>query len=146
MVRKKFKKIKSKKAFKVKLKPATIYSIVQIAFYILAGLIIVSFTRRGLILVKLNDLLLGLFAWTTIFIPFIFISFGLLVSRLRIPLSQPNVVVGMLLFFISVMFLTKAGRVGINGWNGISSLITDAGAFIVLLGTSFVGLVILFNL
>lgn len=88
---------------------------------------------------------MDLFSWSAIFIPFIFISFGLLVSRLRIPLSQPNVVVGTLLFFISVMFLTKAGRVGINGWNGISSLITDAGAFIVLLGTSFVGLVILFN-
>src|SRR4030066_1564619 len=101
MVRKKFKKIKSKKAFKVKLKPATIYSVVQIAFYTLAGLIIVSFTRRGLVLVKLNDLLIELFAWTTIFLPFICISFGLLVSKLRIPLSQPNVMVEVVLFFIS---------------------------------------------
>lgn len=145
MSKKKHRKTKSKKAFKLKLKPATMYSIAQITFYILAGLILVSFTRNGIILSKLNDLLFELFSWSSIFIPFIFIGFGLLVSRLRIPLSQPNVVVGFLLFFISVVFLTRAGTVGLNGWNGISSLITNAGAFIVLIGTSFVGLVILFN-
>jgi S-DNA-T family DNA segregation ATPase FtsK/SpoIIIE len=145
MVRKKFKKIKSKKAFKVKLKPATIYSIVQIAFYVLAGLIIVSFTRRGLILVKLNDFLLELFAWTTIFLPFIFISFGLMVSKLRIPLSQPNVIVGALLFFISIMSLTQAGKLGQTSWDGIATLVTSAGAFIILFGTTAVGLIILFN-
>ncbi|KKR11667.1 MAG: cell division FtsK/SpoIIIE [Candidatus Woesebacteria bacterium GW2011_GWA1_39_21] len=138
-------KTKSKKAFKLKLKPATLYSIAQITFYVLAGLILVSFTRNGVILYKINELLTGLFSWGAIFLPFLLISFGLLVSRLRIPLSQPNVVVGFLLFFISVVFLTKAGKVGMNGWRGISSLITDAGAFIVLFGTSFVGLVILFN-
>src|SRR3989304_230834 len=138
-------KTKSKKAFKLKLKPATIYSIVQVTFYILAGLILVSFTRNGLILLKLNDFLIYLFSWSAVFVPFIFITFGLMVSRLRIPISQPNVVVGALLFFISVMFLTQAGFIGSRGWNGISNLITDAGAFIVLIGTSFVGLVILFN-
>ena len=93
-------KTKSKKAFKLKLKPATLYSIAQITFYVLAGLILVSFTRNGVILYKINELLTGLFSWGAIFLPFLLISFGLLVSRLRIPLSQPNVVVGFLLFFI----------------------------------------------
>ncbi len=138
-------KTKSKKAFKLKLKPGTVYSIAQITFYVLAGLILISFTRNGVILYRLNDLLMNLFSWSAIFIPFIFIAFGLMVSRLRIPISQPNVAIGTLLFFISVMFLTKAGVVGTSGWKGISNLITDAGAFIVLFGTSFVGLVILFN-
>lgn len=145
MAKRKRRKTKSKKAFKLKLKPATVYSIAQITFYVLAGLILVSFTRNGIILYKLNDILTRMFSWSAIFLPFLLITFGLLVSRLRIPISQPNVVVGFLLFFISIVFLTKAGTVGMNGWRGISSLITDAGAFIVLLGTSFVGLVILFN-
>lgn len=138
-------KTKSKKAFKLKLKPGTVYTIVQITFYVLAGLILISFTRNGLVLYKLNEFLMDLFSWGAVFIPFIFITFGLMVSHLRIPLSQPNVVIGSLLFFISVVFLAKAGKVGERGWGGISNLITDIGAFMVLLGTSFVGLVILFN-
>jgi S-DNA-T family DNA segregation ATPase FtsK/SpoIIIE len=145
MAKKKFKKLKSKRAYKVKLKPATVYSIVQIIFYTLAGLIIVSFARRGLVLVRLNDFLLSLFSWTTIFLPFIFISFALLISKLRIPISQPNVIVGGLLFFISIMSLTKAGSLGQTAWAGIATMVTSAGAFIILLGTTAVGLIILFN-
>lgn len=138
-------KTKSKKAFKLRLKRGTVYSIVQITFYMLAGLILISFTRNGIVLYRLNEFLMYLFSWSAVFVPFLFIVFGLMVSRLRIPISQPNVVIGTLLLFISVMFLAKAGVIGLSGWNGISNLITDAGAFIVLIGTSSVGLIILFN-
>ena len=142
---KKLKRLKSKRAFKVKLKPATLYSIAQIFFFALAGLIIVSFARRGLILVRLNDLLVLYFSWTTIFLPFIFLSFGLLISKFKIPLSQPNVMVGILLFYVSVLTLARAGMVGKTAWEGVATLITGVGAFIVLLGTMIVGLIILFN-
>ena len=135
MSKKKIRKAKSKKAYKVRLKPSTVLSIVQIVFYSLAGLIIVSFSRRGLILVRLNDFLLLLFSWTTIFVPFIFVSLGLLVSKLRVPIAQPNVIVGALLFFISIMSLTKAGSLGLAAWDGIATLITGAGAAIVLFGS-----------
>ncbi len=136
---------KSKRAFRLKLKKRTVYSIAQVAFLSLAGLIIVSFARQGTILVKLNDLLVSYFSWTTVFLPFIFLSLALLISKFRNPLSQPNVVVGSLLFFISVLTLTQAGILGKAAWDGVATLITKAGAFIVLLGTSAVGLIILFN-
>lgn len=142
---KKLKRIKSRRAFRLKLKPATIYSIVQITFFILAGLIIVSFLRQGLILKKLNDLLITYFSWTALFLPFIFLTFGLLVSKFKIPLAQPNVVVGVLLFFISILTLTRAGILGRTAWEGVATLVTKAGAFIILLGISIVGLIILFN-
>ena len=136
---------KSKKAYKVKLKPQTVLSIAQIMFLSLAALVMVSFARQGLILVQINDFLISLFSWTTIFIPFIFVSFSFLVSKYRFFLSQPNVVVGMILFFFSVTVLSQAGIVGKSAWEGMASLITVAGAFIVLLGTTVVGLIILFN-
>jgi len=142
---KKLKRIKSRRAFRLKLKPATVYSIVQITFFALAGLIIVSFARQGIILKRFNDLLVAYFSWTTVLLPFIFLTFGLLVSKLKIPLSQPNVVIGSLLFFISVTSLTRAGILGRAAWEGVATLITKAGAFIVLFGTSVVGLIILFN-
>lgn len=134
-----------KRKFRLKLKKSTLYSIAQIFFFSLAGLVIVSFARQGIILVRLNDLLIRYFSWTTILLPFIFLSLGFLISKFRNPLSQPNVLVGSILFFVSLLGLTKAGLSGQIAWESIASLITSAGAFIVLLGTSIIGLVILLN-
>ena len=136
---------KNKKNFRLRLNDGTMLSIVQIAFFVLAGLVIVSFSRQGLILVRLNDLLVELFSWTTIFLPFIFISAAFLVSKFKFALSQPNVLVGSLVFFLSITAVTKAGVFGKSAWDGIASLITGVGAFIILVGTSIVGLIVLFN-
>ena len=46
---------------------------------------------------KFNDFLTFSFSWATIFLPFIFLSFAFMLSKIKIPLSQPNVVVGSLL-------------------------------------------------
>lgn len=134
-----------KRKFNLRLKRATVFSISQIVFFALAALVIVSFTRRGLALVKLNDMLVYSFSWATIFLPFVFLSFAFLLSKIKIPLSQPNVLVGSLLFFISIATLGRAGSLGKLAWEGIASLITSVGAAIVLLGTTITGLIILFN-
>lgn len=139
------KRRKSNRFFKLKLKKGTAFSIVQVVFFSLAGLVVVSFARRGVLLVRLNDILTDFFGWATIFLPFIFLSFAFLVSKFKTALGQPNVVIGSLLFFISLATLTKSGIAGQEAWNGVATLITVAGAFIVLIGTSIVGLIILFN-
>ncbi|OGM11629.1 hypothetical protein A2Z22_02420 [Candidatus Woesebacteria bacterium RBG_16_34_12] len=143
--KKRAKRIKDKRAFQVKLKQATVFSIVQILFFTLAGLVIVSFSRQGLVLVKLNDLLMQYLSWTTVFLPFVFLSFGFLVSKFKNPLGQPNVLIGSLLFFISLLTLTTAGIIGNAAFEGVATLVTKVGAIIILLGTSFIGLIILFN-
>lgn len=143
--KKRTKRTKDKRAFKFKMKPATAYSIVQITFFSLAALVIISFARQGGALIYLNNFLISAFSWATIFLPFIFISFGLLVSKFKTPVGQPNVIVGFLLFFVSIIALFRAGRVGLAFGEGIATLITDVGAAIVLFGLSIVGLIILFN-
>jgi S-DNA-T family DNA segregation ATPase FtsK/SpoIIIE len=135
----------NKRAFQLKLKRATVFSIAQIFFFALAGLVLISFSRQGLILIKLNDYLVSFFSWTTLFLPFIFLSVAFFISKFKTPLSQPNVIVGSLLFFISVLCLGRAGILGRNAWEGISALVTVPGAFLILFGTSLVGLIILFN-
>lgn len=142
---KKRKRLKSKREFKVKLKPATIFSIVQITFLALGLLTVVSFARQGLILIRLNDFLITYLSWASLMLPFVFISFGMLVSRFRTPLGQPNVVIGFLLFFVSLVTVGRAGDLGQTFWQGVSTLITQPGAFIVLVGTALTGLIILFN-
>ena len=135
----------NKRAFRLRLKKQTVFSIAQISFLVLAGLIILSFLRQGIILIKINDILITYFSWTVVFLPFIFLSFSFFVSKLKGPLSRPNVLVGTLLFFISIASLTRAGILGQNAWVAISGLITNMGAFIIFLGTSLVGLIILFD-
>src|SRR3989344_8453338 len=134
-----------KKSFKIRLKKATVYSIAQVVFFSIAILLIVSFSRQGLILVKINDALVELFSWTAIFLPFVFLTFGFMISKFKIPLSQPNVVVGGILFLLSLSGVSKAGFVGKYIWDAIEALVTPAGAYIILFGMAFVGLVVLFN-
>lgn len=134
-----------RRAFRIRLKKHTVFSIAQIFFFALAALIIISFSRQGALLIKLNDLLLEAFSWTTILLPFILLVSGLMLSKFKTPLSQPNVLVGAVLFALCIASLTRAGRFGEEAWLGTSSLITPAGAFIVLLGGVAVGLLVLFN-
>src|SRR3989344_8705559 len=145
MSKKRKKRLKDKRAFKLRLKPGTIFSIAQITFFILSGLVMVSFLRQGPVLMRLNDFLITYFSWTSVFLAFIFLSFGFVVSKFKTPLGQPNVIIRILVFFISILTLTQAGIVRRLFWDGISELITGIGAFIVLLGTTLVGLIILFN-
>ena len=140
-----FRKRITKRGFRLKLKRATVFSITQIFFLAVSFLVLISFSRQGLILLKLNDLLVTYFGWSTLFIPFIFLSFALMLSKLKFPLSQPNVIVGILLFFISSASLSRAGVIGVTFWEAISALVTGVGAFIILLGTAIVGLIVLFN-
>jgi len=139
------KKRKTKRSYKLKLIPETAKSISQILFLSLAGLIVASFSREGRILVELNNLLLNYFGWTSFLIPFIFLSFAFLLSKFKRPLGQPNVIIGFLLFFISINALTRSGKVGINTWESVSALLTSFGAFILYFGVMVIGLIILFN-
>lgn len=145
MAKHKPKKRIDKRSFKLKLKKETVFSISQIFFFALAGLILVSFSRQGLALSTLNNLLITYFSWSSIFLPFLFLAFAFLISKVKFPLGQPNVIVGGILFFISIMSLGRAGVFGIGTWEALSALLTPVGAWITFFSTAFVGLVVLFN-
>ncbi len=145
MSKKRHKRRLDKRGFKLKLKRETAFSITQVVFFSLAGLVLISFSRSGAILMRFNDLIINYFSWSAVLLPFLFLSFGLLVSKAKMIIGQPNVVVGSLLLFISIMSLGKAGVVGVEFWGAMSTLITGFGAGLVLLGTTLIGLIILFN-
>lgn len=134
-----------KRGFKLKLKRDTMFSISKISFFGIAALILISFSRQGAALIWFNNILVTYFAWSAIFLPFLFLAFAFLVSKTKFVLGQPNVIVGGLLFFVSIMSLGRAGVIGTSAWEGISSLVTGLGAVVVLLGTALVGLIVLFN-
>lgn len=140
-----YKRLLPKRAFNLRLKKKTVYSIVQVTFFALAGLIVVSFSRQGSVLIRFNDLLLTLFSWSTVFLPFIFITISLMMSKIKTPLGQPNVVIGSILVAISAGSITRAGYLGRVSWESLVSLVTGPGAFLILVGVFLVGFVVLFN-
>ena len=50
-----------------------------------------------------------------------------------------------MVFFMSITSLGRAGILGKDAWDGVSTLITPVGSYIVLAGIAIVGLIVLFN-
>jgi S-DNA-T family DNA segregation ATPase FtsK/SpoIIIE len=134
-----------KKPFKIKLKRATFYTLSSVLLIAIGVVIILSFSRQGPLLSGLFALLSQLFGWTTLFLPFLFIVAGLMLSRLQWQISRPNVFVGTAILLVAAAGLTRAGLVGSEIWQNLAILITSFGALLVLLGIGFIGFVITFN-
>lgn len=77
--------------------------------------------------------------------PVVFSSLGFLLLGLRLRFAKPNVSIGFILLFLSLLGLTRGGRVGLEIWGNIEVLISGAGAFIILFGSLIIGLTVLFN-
>ena len=134
-----------RKPFHLKLKKATLYTFSSVAFFVLAGIVLLSFSRQGAFLAKLHYFLRYYFGWGVIFLPFLLIVAGLMLSRLQWRVSRPNVFVGASILLVSLIGLTKAGLAGFEIWQNLTDLISNLGALLVLAGFVFIGFVITFN-
>ncbi len=134
-----------RRSFRLRLKRSTIFSVGSVLFLSLAGLTILSFVRQGSLLIKLNDLLFSLFGWGVFFVPFILFVSGLMLTRFRTPLNEPHVLVGSMLFSLCLIGLSRAGVVGEEIWFGLTGMITQVGALLILMGGALIGFMVLFN-
>jgi len=134
-----------RKPFAIKLKQSTIYTFSTVILFILAGIIILSFSRQGPFLTKLFLIFTHYFGWGALFLPFLLMVAGLMLSRLPWRLAHPNVLVGGLLLMFSSTALGRSGQIGLEVWQNLAFLITNVGAFLVLLGFVFIALVVTFN-
>lgn len=134
-----------KKAFKLKLKKSTVYTLSSVSLMAIGGIIILSFSRQGPFLAKFYSLLSYYFGWGTLFLPFLLIVAGLMLSRLKWRLTRPNVFVGTSLLLLAAISLTRAGFIGFEIWQNLVVLVTGFGAFLILSGLAFIGFVITFN-
>jgi len=129
--------------FKLKLKKDTIYSLGSVLLITLGGLIIISFSSQGVLLNQFQSLLRQFFGISMFMIPFLLISAGLMLTQLKWSVAKPNVFIGGLLLFASVLGLSRSGSVGFEIFTNISVLVMPLGAYLILLGTGFAGFMIL---
>lgn len=129
--------------FKLKLKKDTLYSIASVCLVVIGGIIIVSFSAQGTLLKAINETFKNSFGFATLVIPFLFISAGLMLTQLKWKIAKPNVFLGAVLTFLSVLGLGQAGNVGREVFLNLASLAHPIGAGLILVGVGFIGFMIL---
>lgn len=135
----------SRHKFKVKLKKNTVYSIFAFGIILVGLLLGLSFTRNGSSFSSLNDYLVTYFGILAILFPILLIILGFFFLKLKFFLSKPNVIIGFIIFYISLLGLTKEGVSGIYLHQNLAPILTGIGAFLVFVAGIFVGLVVLFD-
>ncbi|OGG26289.1 hypothetical protein A2960_04930 [Candidatus Gottesmanbacteria bacterium RIFCSPLOWO2_01_FULL_39_12b] len=130
---------------KFKLKKNTVYNIFAILLIIVAGFTGLSFFQTSSSLDIIRIFALENFGWGSYLLPFVLLSISFLFLKIKIFFIKPNITFGGLLTYICILALSQSGYIGEQIWNNFSSLISGAGAFIILSGMLFIGLIVLFN-
>lgn len=135
------------KLFKLKLKKKTVYTLFAIGSFLIAALCLISFSRRGgSSVVNFNQMLTDSFGAVSLLFPLIFVFLGFLfINAKKLYLSRLNVTLGYILFYFSLLSLTRSGSVGQEIFSILSEIITVRGADIVFIGGMLVGIIVFFD-
>ncbi|MBI2617420.1 DNA translocase FtsK [Candidatus Gottesmanbacteria bacterium] len=128
-----------------KLKKETVFTIVAVLLMGGAALVGISYFQSGTALIFINGLVGEKFGWGGILLPIVLLSLSTLFLGIKTSFTKPNVPLGLLLTYITLLALTQSGFIGLKIWNNFATLVSGFGAFVLLLGTFFIGLIVLFN-
>lgn len=134
-----------KSKFKIKLKKSTIYSIFAFGLILAAVLFGFSFAKTGPSLVLINGYLARYFGSFDFLFPLILVLFGFFFLRLKIYISKPNVAIGALIFYLSLLGVGAQGVIGSYLNSLIADVLSGFGAFVIYLVGVFIGLIVLFD-
>src|ERR1035437_7278007 len=134
-----------KHKFKLKLKKDTVYSIFAFGLILGGLLFLLSFSKSGSSLVAVNDLLTGYFGLFALLFPIALILLGFFFLKLKMFISRPNVAVGFLLFFVSIIGLFKGGSFGGYIYQFLADILSGLGANLVYIAGILIGLFVFFD-
>lgn len=137
---------KKRLPLKLNIKTETLYSVVAVLLISLGVLVIISFTGQGAILATINYWLIQYFGLSTLFLPFVFISSGLVMFQTKWAWSRPHVLLGALLMMFGSMGLLQTGRIGDQTFANLSQLVSGIGAGVIFAGVLISGALILSQL
>lgn len=134
-----------KKRLKLKLKKETIYNIFGFGLIALSILLFLSFSKNQESFIFLSEKLEELFGFFSYVFPLIILLFGFLFLRLSFFISKPNISIGFLLLFTSLVTLSKTGKIGQIIFSIFSDMLSDNGSYLIFLAAFFVGIIVFFN-
>lgn len=130
-------------ALKLALKPETIHTILGTLFVLCGVLIIVSFTGQGAIMRTVNEFLKAKIGLSALFVPFVFVSAGMMLFKAKWAWSRPNVFLGALLMLLGVLGAFKTGEIGAYTFANVADLISPVGTFLLFFTIAIIGFFIL---
>ncbi len=135
-----------RRAGRVKLKKNTIYTLFAVGLFLASALLLLSFTKSGSSAIALNSMLTDKFGGTAFLVPFVLFFFAFFVLHLKkFFLSQANVAFGFLVFFVSLLGLTKSGTIGSGMFQILEEILTTVGADLVFIAGLIVGNIVFFD-
>lgn len=135
----------SRSPYHIKFKKETVYTVAAIWFWLIAGVISLSFFADGVLLDKLHQELYGDLGWAMYLIPPYLILLSLMFFRVKATVAQPPFAIGMGILLVSLIGITQAGIVGESIFLFLVQYISTEGAVLVLLAGIVIGLLLSFN-
>lgn len=131
---------------KLKVKKDSFFQIIGLLIFLVALIGYISFFQTGDVLILINSMLTGQFGGLAIFIPTIIllISTHFFHSK-KLKMVKPHVTVGFFLIFVALLGTIKAGALGKLISVNLVADFSSIGAFIILLVTFVVGIILFFN-
>ncbi|OGV96314.1 hypothetical protein A2W24_01230 [Microgenomates group bacterium RBG_16_45_19] len=129
--------------FKLRLKKDTTYTVASLCLIGTGLLIIVSFAGQGLWLDDIQNWQRRQFGIGMLFLPYLLITAGLMLTQLKWRVTRPTVFLGGLLIFLAFIGLARAGSTGQTLNSNLSVLIHPYGSTILFFIVGLAGIFIL---
>ncbi len=134
---------KKRSALQLALKPETVHAILGTIFVAIGIILVISFTGQGELLSQLNELLKLKIGFSSLLLPFVFVSAGMMLFRAKWAWSRPNVFLGALLVLLGFLGAFRTGEIGTQTAQNVGDLISPAGTFVLFFTIAVVGFFIL---
>lgn len=125
------------------IKKETLHSLASLTLIFIGLLIIISFAGQGAWLQQIRAKLTEMFGLATLVVPYLFISAGLMLTKLNWRFTKPNVFLGAVLLFLSLLGLAKTGATGGEMFQNVAVLIQPIGAYLLFFGVGLAGILII---
>jgi len=137
---------KKKQPLILNLRKETIMSIAAVVMILLGVLVVISFSGKGVLLASINQYLSLNLGLSSLFLPFIFISSGLVLFHADYFWAKPHVLLGTCLMMLGTLGLFRSGEIGQSTFVNLSQLISPVGAGALFLTILFAGVIIMLQL
>jgi S-DNA-T family DNA segregation ATPase FtsK/SpoIIIE len=137
---------KKGKPLKLHIRTETMLSLAAVVLIILGVLVMVSFSGQGVVLATINQYLTQELGISMLFLPFVFISAGMVLFQTEWAWTKPHVLLGTILVMTGILGMFKSGEIGLRTFTNLAQLISPYGAMTVFLGFLIAGVFIMLQL
>jgi len=137
---------KKKHPLILNLRTETIMSIAAVTMILLGILVVISFSGKGVLLASINHYLTVNLGLASLFLPFIFISSGLVLFHADYFWAKPHVLLGTCLMMLGTLGLFRSGEIGQATFVNLGQLISPVGAGALFFALLVTGIIIMLQL